>query len=217
MSVISVVEAVQPDQLLQVAALLRDYLLWMRRRYRKHGDMLDLYFDEAEWESERADLAGHYGAPFGAIVLALVDGIPAGCVVIRGLAGDVCEMKRLFVRPAFQRMGIARAMVGKLARLARARGYARMRLETGALQTEALSLYASLGFERTAPYYACPDWFAVYGRFLEANVDAIVARTAPKLRTVEGMWAEGRPLYKRTHSEMTPNVSNTANNPASAA
>lgn len=180
MSVISIIEAADADQLAQVAALLRDYLLWMRRRYRKHGDLIDAYFDEHEWQSELGDLAGHYGAPFGAIVLALVDGIPAGCVIIRGLEGDACEMKRLFVRPAFRGLGLARAMVRKLARLARARGYARMRLETGVLQTEALALYRSLGFKRVMPYHACPQWFIENGRFLEAGLDTLVARTSAK-------------------------------------
>lgn len=171
MSVINIIEAVAPDHLAQVAALLRDYLLWMRRRYRKHGDMIDAYFEPGEWQSELDDLAGHYGAPFGAIVLALVDGIPAGCVMMRGLEGDVSEMKRLFVRPAFRGLGLARAMVRRLARLSDLRGYTIMRLETGLLQTEPLSLYRSLGFKPIEPYYACPQWFIDNGRFLEADVD----------------------------------------------
>jgi ribosomal protein S18 acetylase RimI-like enzyme len=182
MSVISIIEAADADQLAQVAALLRDYLLWMRRRYRRHGDMIDAYFDQHEWQSELADLAGHYGAPFGAIVLAIVDGIPAGCVMTRGLEGDVCEMKHLFVRPAFRGLGLARAMLRKLARLADGRGYAHMRLETGVLQTEALALYRALGFKPVAPYHACPQWFIENGRFLETGLDALLSRMPAKPR-----------------------------------
>lgn len=175
MSAINIFEATEPDQLMQVAALLRDYLLWIRRRYRKHGDMIDAHFDENEWQSE---LAGHYGPPFGAIVLAVVDGIPAGCVMIRGIEGDACEMKRLFVRPAFRGLSLGRAMVRKLARLAKARGYAHMRLETGILQTEVLALYRSLGFKPIAPYHACPQWFVDNGRFMDATLEALVPRTS---------------------------------------
>lgn len=217
MSVISVIEAVEHDQLVQVAALLRDYLLWMRRRYRKHNDLLDAYFDEAEWESELGDLAGHYGAPFGAVVLALVDGIPAGCVAIRGLAEDVCEMKRLFVRPAFQGLGLSRLMLAKLARLGRARGYARMRLETGTLQTEALCLYGSLGFERIAPYHACPQWFAENGRFLEASIGTLIARTVSKPRSVQDALGGGMRRYNRNCPDIAATIRSTANAPASAA
>jgi GNAT superfamily N-acetyltransferase len=170
MSVISIIEAVDANHFAQAAGLLRDYLFWMRRRYVRHADMIDAYFDGREWESELGDLASHFGPPHGAIVVATVDGVPAGCVMMRGIGEDVCEMKRLFVRPAFQGVGLARAMVRTLAFLAAARGYGKMRLETGALQTEALSLYRSLGFKRIAPYHACPQWFADNGRFMEAAV-----------------------------------------------
>jgi len=176
MSVISIIEAEDDQHFEQVAALMRDYLLWMRRRYHRHGEMLDAYFDEREWESELTDLEGHYGAPHGGIVIALVDGMPAGCVMARGIGEDVCEMKRLFVRPAFQGLGLARAMVKKLARVCDRRGYTHMRLETGLLQTEAIRLYRSLGFVPIAPYYACPQWFVDHGRFMEAKLDALLTR-----------------------------------------
>jgi GNAT superfamily N-acetyltransferase len=175
MSVISIIEAADADHFAQVAGLLRDYRFWMRRRYVRHADMIDAYFDEREWESELADLRGHYGPPHGAIVLAHIDGIPAGCVMMRGIGEDVCEMKRLFVRPAFQGIGLARAMVGKLACRAAAGGYVKMRLETGALQTEALTLYRSLGFKGIAPYRACLKWFEDNGRFMEAPVARLTA------------------------------------------
>jgi GNAT superfamily N-acetyltransferase len=175
MSVISIIEAENDHHFEQVAALMRDYLLWMRRRYHRHGEMLDAYFDEREWESELTDLEGHYGAPHGGIVIALVDGMPAGCVMARGIGEDVCEMKRLFVRPAFQGLGLARAMIKKLARVCNRRGYMQMRLETGVLQTEAIRLYRSLNFTPIAPYYACPQWFIDNGRFMEATVEGLFA------------------------------------------
>lgn len=156
---IAIVEAVGPEHLAQVAALLRDYLLWMRRRYAKHGQLIDNYFDHREWESELADLAGHYGAPDGAILLALVDGAAAGCVVLRGIGKDVSEMKRLFVRPAFQDLGVAHALVPRLAELALARGYKTMTLETGPCQHEAQALYRGFGFQPIAPYHAVTGWF----------------------------------------------------------
>lgn len=156
---LTVVEAATPEHLAQVAALLRDYLLWMRRRYAKHGQLIDNYFDPREWESELADLAGHYGAPDGAILLALVDGAAAGCVMLRGIGEDASEMKRLFVRPAFQDLGVAQALVPRLAELALARGYKTMMLETGLCQYEAQALYRGFGFQPIAPYHAVAGWF----------------------------------------------------------
>jgi ribosomal protein S18 acetylase RimI-like enzyme len=101
--------------------------------------------------------------------------------MIRGLEGDACEMKRLFVRPAFRGLGLARAMTRKLARLADSRGYAHMRLESGVPQTEALALYRSLGFRPVDPYHACPQWLVDNSRFLETHLDALLARTPLKM------------------------------------
>lgn len=169
MTKISIVEAVEPAHVGAVAQLMRDYLLWMRRRYRGHDDMIDAYFGEHEWESELADLNGHYGAPFGAIVLALVDGVPAGCVMLRGIGESVSEMKRLFVRPAFRGLGVARRLIDEIMKLSCKRGYDRMRLETSALQAEADALYRSMGFASIPPYYACPDVLRENGRFFETE------------------------------------------------
>lgn len=169
MTKISIVEAVEGRHVEAVAQLLRDYLLWMRRRYRGHDEMIDAYFDEHAWESELTDLKGHYGAPFGAIVLARVDGTPAGCVMLRGIGESVSEMKRLFVRPAFRGLGLGRRMIDKLMKLSCKRGYARMRFEAGALQSEADALYRSMGFVSIPPYYACPDVLRENGRFFEAE------------------------------------------------
>jgi ribosomal protein S18 acetylase RimI-like enzyme len=177
---LQIIEAETPPHADHVVALLRDYHLWLRRRYVDQIDLIDAYFDEREWESELADLKGHYGAPFGAILLALVDGVPAGCVMTRGIGEDVCEMKRLFVRPAFHGMHIARLLTQRLAQLAAHRGYAKMRLETGKLQTEAQALYRSLGFCRIAPYYELSDWFKENQLFFEGKTREIAAGIAHK-------------------------------------
>jgi ribosomal protein S18 acetylase RimI-like enzyme len=92
-------------------------------------------------------------------MLAVVDGVPAGCVMLRRIDGHSCEMKRLFVRPAFQNRRIAHGLICKLATAAATQGYGAIRLETGPLQIEAQNLYVSLGFRRIAPYYAAKGWF----------------------------------------------------------
>ena len=177
---VKIIEAEAPPHADHVVALLRDYLLWLRRRYVDQIELVEHYFDANEWESELADLKGHYGAPFGAVLLATVDGVPAGCVMMRGIGENVCEMKRMFVRPAFQGMNIARLLTQRLAKLAAERGYATMRLETGKLQTEAQALYRSLGFCRIAPYYSLPDWFKENQLFFEGWTRDVAAGMACK-------------------------------------
>ncbi|MBP6014489.1 MAG: GNAT family N-acetyltransferase [Alphaproteobacteria bacterium] len=169
MTKLTINEARSPRHIEAVERLLRDYLLWMRRRYHAHLDMIDAYFDEREWQSELADLPGHYGQPHGAIVLALVDGQPAGCVVMRGIGFSVAEMRRLFVRPAFRGMGVARRMIDTLLDLSCRRGYSLMRFEAVAFETEVELLCDVMGFRRIAPYYACPEWLERRAHFFEAG------------------------------------------------
>ncbi len=165
---ISIVEAVDPNEIAAVVHLLRDYQLWMRRRYQSRSDIVDAYFDDQEWQSELTDLSGHYGAPFGGIVLALVDGVPAGCVMLRGIGTRVSEMKRLFVLPAFAGQGLGKQLIARIMALSCERGYTSMHFEAGALQSEAEALYRSMGFAETSPYYACADVIRRTGRFYEA-------------------------------------------------
>lgn len=88
-------------------------------------------------------------------LLALVDAEPAGCIARvavsePGFTG--AEMKRVFVDPRFRGRGVARALVAGFERTARAAGAERVRLETGTKQPEAMALYESCGYRRTAPF-----------------------------------------------------------------
>ena len=173
---LQIVEAKDRRQLEQVAALMRDYFLWLRRRYVAQTPVLDSLYDERKRQRELADLPGHYQT----IMLAVVDGVPAGCVMLRRIDDQACEMKRLFVRPAFQNQRIAHSLICKLATTADALGYRAIRLETGPLQFEAQGLYASLGFKRIAPYYAAAGWLKDNMLFFEGAPRDVAAAAACK-------------------------------------
>jgi GNAT superfamily N-acetyltransferase len=93
---------------------------------------------------------------YAALLLAMVDGVAAGCVALRKLAQvkGGCEMKRLWVQPDFRGMRIGRRLVEEAVRWARTEGMTALYLDTiSVAMPEAVSLYAAMGFERVEPYH----------------------------------------------------------------
>ena len=130
-----------PDELRTVRALLREYESELG---------IDLGFQDFERELE--SLPGDYAPPpRGALLLAEVEGAVAGCVALRPQDGDACEMKRLYARPAFRGRGVGRALTAAIVAEARRIGYARIRLDTLPVMTEAQALYQRLGFTEIPP------------------------------------------------------------------
>ena len=119
---------------------------------------IDLGFQD--FEQEIATLPGEYAPPRGAVLLAWVDGCPAGCCALRPLdASDYpngAEMKRLYVRKAFRGFGLGRHLAEKILDVARLVGYSSVLLDPLDDMEAARALYAELGFEEIPPYYHSP-------------------------------------------------------------
>jgi putative acetyltransferase len=115
------------------------------------------------FEQELATLPGKYSAPLGALLIAEAGAAIAGCAAMRPLAKDVCEMKRLYVRPGFRGSGLGRRLSVSIIERAQALGYRAIRLDTLRDQmTQAIAMYRSLGFVEIAPYYKNPIAGALY-------------------------------------------------------
>jgi ribosomal protein S18 acetylase RimI-like enzyme len=105
---------------------------------------------------ELSTLPGKYARPGGVVLIALRGAQAAGAIAYRMFEPGVCEMKRLYVRPAFRGEGIARELANELIDDARAQGYRTMLLDTLASMDAARGLYRDLGFVPVEPYYANP-------------------------------------------------------------
>ncbi|MBI2298870.1 MAG: GNAT family N-acetyltransferase [Armatimonadetes bacterium] len=121
---------------------------------------LDLEFQGFARELET--LAEVYGPPGGTMLLARHDGEWVGCAGVRALAPGVAELKRLFVLPEQQGLGLGRALVEAAISAARELGYGALRLDTLERLDRANRLYAGLGFRRIEPYRSNPAPDAVF-------------------------------------------------------
>ena len=145
----------------------------VREIFREYAGSLGIDLCFQNFEAELASLPGDYAPPGGRLLLATVDGELAGCVAMRPLAdvdyANACEMKRLYVRPAFRRFGLGRLLAQALLDEARRAGHSTMLLDTLDDMESARGLYASLGFVEVPPYYFNPIPGAHY---LKVDLDA---------------------------------------------
>ena len=131
-----------------------------RQIFREYAKDLGVDLCFQGFEEELATLPGQYAQPYGAVLLAFVDGALAGCGGFRPLPeadeANACEMKRLYVRRAFRQLGLGRVLAQALMDRATQAGHSVMLLDTLDEMEAARGLYTSLGFVEVAPYYYNP-------------------------------------------------------------
>ena len=133
------------------AKLFAEYATWLA---------IDLSFQH--FEEELASLKKMYAPPSGGIILCRENDEYIACVAVRSIDSDTAELKRMFVRPAYQQKGIGSVLMKKSIDLARQYGYKKMRLDTLNYMTAAMNLYKNSGFIEIGPYYHNPNPTAVY-------------------------------------------------------
>lgn len=143
---IEIRQAETPEQIEAARNLFREYEAWLG---------IDLCFQN--FEKELADLPGKYARPDGRLFLISAADKIAGCVALRKINAEICEMKRLFVRETFQGLGLGKMLIEKIVEDAQVMGYKKMRLDTlPDKMPSAVRLYKFYGFYEIPPYYDNP-------------------------------------------------------------
>jgi GNAT superfamily N-acetyltransferase len=149
---LSILPAQTPAQIAQARELFLEY-----------AQSLGFSLCFQNFDKELAQLPGDYAPPDGRLLLAEKEGQIAGCAALHKLAEDICEMKRLYLRPQFRGQGLGRVLAQRIIAEARQIGYLRMRLDTvEPVMKDAVGMYYKLGFKSIAPYCANPIDGALY-------------------------------------------------------
>jgi GNAT superfamily N-acetyltransferase len=134
-----------------------------RELFIEYANSLGISLGFQNFDHELRTLPGDYTPPTGRLLLAYLDDAPVGCVALHRFKDDVCEMKRLYVRPEARGHALGRMLVERLIKEARAIGYTRMRLDTiEPIMTRAVLLYRDMGFEEILAYRENPMQGALY-------------------------------------------------------
>lgn len=148
----SITRAETPSQITQARELFLEY-----------AQSLGFSLCFQNFDKELASLPGDYAPQEGRLLLAKYEGQLAGCVALHKLAPEICEMKRLYLRPQFRGKGLGRALADQIIAEACQIGYHRMRLDTvEPVMKDAVAMYRKIGFHEIAPYRANPIAGAMY-------------------------------------------------------
>ena len=149
---LNIQQAESPEQIASVRELFLEY-----------ARSLNFSLCFQSFEKELAELPGDYAPPDGRLLLATLPEAPVGCIALHRLDADICEMKRLYVRPQFRGKGLGRVLAERLVADAKEIGYKRLRLDTvEPMMRDAVGLYRKLGFREIEPYRENPIEGALY-------------------------------------------------------
>jgi GNAT superfamily N-acetyltransferase len=164
---VTLVEPAIPDDLGAMRELLWGYIRDMRDIYA--GTPMVAELDDDVWTRELDSLHVKYAEPAGGMLLARLAGVVGGCVCLRRIDDQTCEMKRLYVVPTLRGRGLAKHLIRGISRIAQRRGYHRMLFDVGWRQIAALATYRAMGCQEISPYHSGSDWFLAHTTFFAVD------------------------------------------------
>lgn len=122
------------------------------------------YLDIQNFDEEIEHLESKYGAPYGRLYLIYCDERSAGCIGLRRIDNQGCEMKRLYIRPEFRGKGLGSVLVERIIADAGEIGYSYMLLDTLPFLQRAIQMYRRFGFYEIESYNDSPMDTSIFMR-----------------------------------------------------
>lgn len=130
----------------------------------KNDPSFSIYLNLQNYDSELEHLTEKYGLPEGRLYIVKVENQIAGCIALRKLDDENCEMKRLYIRPAFRGHKLAHKLIETIIADAKKIGYKSMLLDTLPFLEGAIHLYKSFGFYKIQAYNNSPIATTIFMR-----------------------------------------------------
>ena len=138
------------DDRKRIKTLFEEYLYWANGQLEEH---FDISFDIPPMIEADMQSLEKFAPPAGRLLLAYGDdGGLAGLACMRKIRPAVGEIKRMYIRPAYRRQGIGRALVDETVTQARAIGYNELYLDSARFMHAAHKLYQACGFQPFEEY-----------------------------------------------------------------
>ena len=123
------------------------------------------YLELQNYDHETENLKEKYGPPYGRLYLAFFDGTIAGCIALRKLDNENCELKRLYVKSEYRGKNIGSHLVKHIIKDAKEIGYKHILLDTLPFLETAISMYKRYGFYEIESYNNTPMDNLIYLKY----------------------------------------------------
>lgn len=143
----------------------------IKKLFIEYANTLGFDLSFQDFDKEISSLIEIYSPPYGALIIAKMEEKPIGCVALRKINENICEMKRLYVKLKFRGRGIGKILVFYVLKEAKRIGYKFIRLDTVPKMREAIALYKSFGFYEIEAYRYNPVKGAKFMEFELKNFE----------------------------------------------
>lgn len=130
--------------------------------FQEYANSLNISLAFQNFDEELNIINSMYGSPTGCLLLVYDNELPIACAAYRKIGEDICELKRMYIKPDYRRNGVGQEIMNILCTRAKLNGYKLMRLDTLDTMTPAIKLYSNNGFYTINAYYHNPNEGVVY-------------------------------------------------------